>query len=60
MKYWNSASYAQGSRLIIVVVQVGAQKIYVTALEAKERQDETEFTTKIARKTKWGPNYFVL
>jgi hypothetical protein len=36
---------AQGSRLIIVVVQVRAVKIYVAALEAirrKERQDETQ------------------
>jgi hypothetical protein len=56
-----SAFNAQGSRLIIVViqlgavkryvaVQLGAVKIYVAALEAlrkKERQDETQFTTKI-------------
>jgi hypothetical protein len=37
--------------VIIVVEQVGAVKIYVAAVEAlrkKERQDETEFTTKIA------------
>jgi hypothetical protein len=50
MKWWNSAFYARGSRLIIVVVQLGAAKIYVTAVEAlrqKERQDETQFTTKI-------------
>ncbi len=36
--------------LIIVVAQLGAVKIYVTAVEAlkkKERQDETLFTTKI-------------
>jgi NADH:ubiquinone oxidoreductase subunit 6 (subunit J) len=36
--------------VIIVVVQVGAVEIYVTAVEAlrkKERQDETQFTTKI-------------
>jgi hypothetical protein len=35
---------AQGSREIIVAVQVGAVKIYVAAVEAlgkKERQDET-------------------
>jgi hypothetical protein len=41
---------AQGSRLIIVVIQVEAVKIYVAAVEAlrkKERQDETQFTTKI-------------
>jgi hypothetical protein len=39
-------------RLIIVVVQLGAVKIYVAAaaveaLRKKERQDETQFTTKI-------------
>jgi hypothetical protein len=36
--------------LIIVVVQLGAVKIYaalVEALRKKERQDETQFTTKI-------------
>ncbi len=45
-----SACNAQGSRVIIVVVQLGAVKIYVTAVEAlkkNERQDETQFTTKI-------------
>jgi hypothetical protein len=50
MKCWNSAFDAQGSRLIIVVVQLGALKIYVAAVEAlkrKERQDETQFTTKV-------------
>jgi hypothetical protein len=39
-----------GQRLIIVLVQLGAVKIYVTAVEAlmkKERQDETQFTTNI-------------
>ncbi len=36
--------------LITVVVHLGAVKIYVAAAEAlrkKERQDETQFTTKI-------------
>jgi hypothetical protein len=50
MKCWYSASNAQGSSLIIVVVQLGAVKIYVAAVETlrkKERQDETQFTTKI-------------
>jgi hypothetical protein len=50
MKCSNSAFNAQGCRLAIVVVQVRAVKIYVAAVEAlrkKERQDETEFTTKI-------------
>ncbi len=50
MKYRYSAFNAQGSRLIIVVVQLGAVKIYVAAVETprkKKRQDETQFTTKI-------------
>jgi hypothetical protein len=50
MKCWNSAFNAQGSRVIRVVVQAGAVKIYVAAVEAlrkKETQDETQFTTKI-------------
>ncbi len=50
MNCWYSAVNARGSRLIILVVQLGAVKIYVAAVEAlrkKERQDETQFTTKI-------------
>jgi hypothetical protein len=51
MKCWYSAFNAQGSRLIIVVVPLGAVKICVAAavealLTKKERQDETQFTTK--------------
>jgi hypothetical protein len=41
MECWNSAFNAQGSRVIIIVVQVAEVKIYVAALEAhrkKERQ----------------------
>jgi len=45
MKCWNSAFNAQGSRVIIVVVQVGTVKIYmyqpVEALRKKERQDKS-------------------
>jgi hypothetical protein len=40
----------QGLRVILVVVTVGAMKIYVAAVEAlkiKERQDETQFIFKI-------------
>jgi hypothetical protein len=57
---------AQGSRIIIVVVQVGAVKIYGAAMEAlsrkKERQYETQFTTKIGGKTSLHarPDYFAL
>jgi len=50
MKCCNVAFNAQGSRLLIVVVQVRAVKIYVAAVEAlrkKERHDETPFTTKL-------------
>jgi len=46
---------AQGWRVIIVVVQLGAVKIYVAAVEAlrkKERQDETHFT--ILWELLWG------
>jgi hypothetical protein len=45
----------KGLRLIIVVVQIGAVK-----KGKKERQDETQFTTKIGGKTSWGPSYFIL
>jgi len=64
MKCWNSAFNAQGSRVIIVVLQVGGVKRYVTAVEAlkkKERGDETQFTTKISGKTNLGSqSYLVL
>jgi hypothetical protein len=63
MNRWNSAFNAQGSRLIIVVVQVRAVKIYVASVKAlreKERQDETQFTIKIGGKTSLGPSYFTL
>jgi hypothetical protein len=51
------------SRVIVLVVQVGAVKIYVAAVEAlknEERQDETQFTIKTGGKTSLGPSYFVL
>ncbi len=47
----------------MVIVQVGAVKIYVLAVEAlreKERGEETQFTTKIDGKTILYLNYFVL
>jgi hypothetical protein len=50
MKCCNSAFNAQGSRLLIVVVQFGAVKISVATVEAlrkNEGQDETQFPTKI-------------
>ncbi len=65
MKCWNSACNAQGSRVItVVVVQVGEVKIYGAAAEEalrkKERQDETQFNTKIGGKTSLGPSYLFL
>jgi hypothetical protein len=60
MKCWNSAFNARGSRLIIVVVQLGAVKIYVAAVEAlrkKERQDKykiiSRFLTRFTTKNWW-------
>jgi len=53
----------RGWRVIIVVIQVGALKIYVAPVEAlrkKERGDETQFTTKIGGRASLGPSYFVL
>ncbi len=64
MKCWNSAFNAQGWRVIIVVVQVGALKIHVAAVEALKKNGkrgcETEFITKIGEKTSLDPSYFVL
>jgi hypothetical protein len=63
MKCWNSAFNAQGSRVITVVVQVRAVKIYVAAnggAQEKGRRDETQLTTKIGGETSLGPSYFVL
>jgi hypothetical protein len=46
MKVWYSSAFnAQGSRVFILVVQVGAVKIYVAAVETlrkNERGDETQ------------------
>ncbi len=60
MKFWNSAFNAQGSRVIIVVAKVRTVKIYVAAevLRKKEREDETQFTTKIGENTSLGPHLF--
>jgi len=66
MKCWNLAFNAQGWRVIIVVVQVRAVKIFVAAVEVlrkKGRGYETQFTTKIGGKKHYctlGPSYFIL
>jgi len=61
MKCWKSAFNAQGSKLIIVALQVGAVKIYaarVEALKKKERQGETHFTTKTGVPHPWMLMFF--
>jgi hypothetical protein len=58
MKCWNSVLHAQGSRVIIVVVQVGAVKKYVTAVEVLrkiERGDEISLAPKLTEKLVWIP-----
>jgi hypothetical protein len=45
MKCWNSAFNAQGSRVIIVVAQVGPVKIYVAAVEALRKRAKTGWTS---------------
>jgi len=62
---WNadSAFNAQGSRVFIVVVQVGAPKISCSrsgGYQKKERRDENQFTIKIGGKTSLDPAYFGL
>jgi cell shape-determining protein MreD len=64
MKCWNPLFNAQGSKLILVViVRVGEVEIYVAAMEAlrqKERQDETQFTTKIDGFLNFKPNWMLM
>jgi hypothetical protein len=58
MKCWNSTFNAQGSRVIIVVVQVGTVKIYVAEVggaQEKRRQDETQLPPKLVEKLGWVP-----
>ncbi len=56
----NSAFNTQSSRVIIVLVELGAVKIYVAAVKALgKRKDETQFATKIGGKISLGPCYLV-
>ncbi len=65
MKCWKSAFNAQGSRLIILALQVGVVKIYAAIVEAlaylkkKERQGETQFTAKTAIPHPWMLMFFI-
>jgi hypothetical protein len=39
MKCWESTFNAQGSRLIIVALQVGVMKIYASTMEALKKKE---------------------
>jgi len=66
LKCWNLTFNAPGSRVIIVVVHVRSTENICSSIEgaqerhAHERQDESQFTTKIGGKTSMGPSYFIL
>jgi hypothetical protein len=58
MKCWNSAFNAQGSRVIIVVVQVGAVKIYVAAVQTCTGKRKHSLPPKLVEKLVWVPVIF--
>ncbi len=63
MKCWHSAFNAQGSRVIIVVVHIGAMKIYVARCRRSwKRNHKMKLTLppKLVEKTSLGPSYFLL
>jgi hypothetical protein len=48
MKCWNLAFNAQGLKVIIIVIQIGVVKIFVTVTETfKKKKRQVQFTTKI-------------
>ncbi len=54
MKCWNSAFNAQCSRVIIVVLQVGAVKIYVAAVEELMKEGmKLSLPPKLVEKLVW-------
>jgi hypothetical protein len=54
MKCWKSAFNAQGSRLIMVPLQVGALKIYAATMEALNKKGKTGWNT--VHHKNWGPH----
>jgi hypothetical protein len=63
MKCWNPALNEQGSRLLIVVVQVGAVKIYVAAVRRSGKgkvRMKLSLPPKLVGKLVLGPSYFIL
>jgi hypothetical protein len=57
MKCWNSTFNAQGSRAILVVLQVGAVKIYVTTLKALRKNEKrgSSLPPELVEKLVWVP-----
>ncbi len=56
MKCWVSAFNAQGSKVIIVVAQVGAVQIYVAAVEALMKEGmKLNLPPKLVEKLVWIP-----
>jgi hypothetical protein len=63
MKCLNSAFNAQGLRVIMVVVQVGAVKIYVAIVRRSGKRKEgmkLSLPPNLVEKTSLGPSFFVL
>jgi hypothetical protein len=63
MECWNSAFNAQGLRVIFVIVQVGALKIYVVAVGALREKGKIGWNSVYHKKwwkTSLGPSYFTL
>jgi len=60
MKCWNPAFNAQGSRLIVRVGEVEICAAAMEALKQKERQDKTQFTTKIDGFLNFNPHWMLM
>jgi hypothetical protein len=61
MKCWTPAFNAQGSKVIIVVVEVGIVKIYVATVEALKKEGmKLSLPPKLVEKLVWVSEYFVL
>jgi hypothetical protein len=50
MKCWNSTFNAQESRAIIIIVQVGAVKIYVAAVEVLRKKGQNRMKLSLSYK----------
>jgi hypothetical protein len=63
MKFWNSAFNEQGSRVTIVVVQVGSTENICSSTRGAQENGKTGWNSSYHQnlwKTNLGPNYLVL